>query len=150
MPDANAPRARSVTPGDQALATRARQVINTFRAEHPAEYQELVHEFDSRDGNLAVFGFGRINVRITNGEVSVEPGLGPGEMARGMIYMEALQAITQGVLTPLQAYFRGDVIVRAPSGDLHTAYGFFVRFAELAFGSETMRTHFDEFRTEFL
>jgi hypothetical protein len=149
MPDEFAPRAASVTQGDRIVANQAQQAINTFRADNPAEFQEMVGEFDGRDANLAVFGFGRMNVRIANGEVSVRPGLGTGEMARGAIYLEALQAIRQGVLTPLQAYFRGDIVVRAPSGDLHRAYGFFVRFAELAFASESMREHFDAFDTNF-
>jgi hypothetical protein len=149
MPDEFAPRATSVTQGDQVVAGQARQMINSFRANNPTEFQEMVREFNGRDANLAVFGFGRMNVRIANGDVSVEPGLGSGEMARGAIYLEALQAIRQGVLTPLQAYFRGDIVVRAPSEDLHRAYGFFVRFAELVVASEAMREHLDAFDSNF-
>jgi hypothetical protein len=149
MSDEFAPRAESITQGDRALAAQAQNVLNTFRTDNPAEFQEMVGEFDGRNVNLAVFGVGRMNVRVANGDVSVQAGLGTGEMARGAIYMEALQAIRQGVLTPLQAYFRGDIVVRAPSDDMHTAYGFFVKFAELALSSDSMRAHLDTFDSEF-
>jgi hypothetical protein len=149
MPDEFAPRAASVTQGDRAVATQAQQMINTFRAENPTEFAEAVREFDGQAANLAVFGFGRMNVRIAGGQVSVQPGLATGDMARGAIYLEALQAIRQGVLTPLQAYFRGDIVVNAPAEDLHRAYGFFVKFAELALASEPMRDHLNTFDNNF-
>ena len=149
MPDEFAPRAASVTSNDQLIAQQARQMVNTFRTDNPDEFHELVSEFDGRHANLAVFGTGRISVRVANQDVSIEPGLAQGELARAAVYMEALQAIKRGVLTPLQAYFRGDIIVRAPEGDLHKAHGFFVKFAELAFGSDAMRRHFDDFEREF-
>lgn len=149
MPDEFVPRSASVTPGDRLVAGQAQQMIDSFRAENPDEFAEAAREFDGQAANLAVFGFGRINVRIADGDVSVEPGLGTGEMARGAIYLEALQAIRQGVLTPLQAYFRGDIVVRASSADLHRVYGFFVKFAELALASDSMRRHLDTFDRDF-
>ncbi|UXY32434.1 hypothetical protein [Streptomyces sp. HUAS TT20] len=150
MPDDVAPRATSVTENDKALANHVRRGVTNFRNENPAEFQEMVGEFDGRRANLAVLGFGRINVRVGGGDVVIEPGLGPDEMMHGAIYLEAAQAIASGRLTPLQAYFRGDVIVRAPAGDLHNGYGFFVRFSELAFASERLRGQLDELRDEFL
>jgi hypothetical protein len=149
MTDDFAPREASVTPGDQVVANRARQAIATFKADNPAEFLELVREFDGRAANIAVFGTGRMNVRVTHDDVTIDPGLGDGENASGAIYMETAQAIMQGRITPLQAYFRGDIIVRAPSEDLHRAYGFFVKFAELALTSSAMREHFDDFRADF-
>ncbi|MER5200028.1 hypothetical protein ACWD3J_41770 [Streptomyces sp. NPDC002755] len=150
MSDDFAPRAASVTPNDKALATHVKRGVMTFRTDNPAEFQQVVSEFDGRRANLAVLGLGRINVRVGGGDVVIEPGLGPDEMMHGAVYLEAAQAIASGVLTPLQAYFRGDVIVRAPAGDLHNGYGFFIRFAELAFASARMRTQLDELRDEFL
>jgi hypothetical protein len=149
MPDEFVPRANSVTSGDQLLAGQAQQMITTFRRDHPAEFREMVTEFDGRDANLAVFGTGRVNVHVANGNVTVQPGLATADLASGAIYMEALQAIKKGVLTPLQAYFRGDIIVRAPENDLHRAYGFFVKFAGIVFASTSMREHFDEFENQF-
>lgn len=149
MPDEFVARAASVTQGDRVVAGQAQQMIASFRAENPAEFAELAGEFDGQEANLAVFGFGRMSVRIADGDVSVLPGLGTGEMARGAIYLEALQAIRQGVLTPLQAYFRGDIVVRASAGDLHKAYGFFVKFAELAVTADSMHEHLDNFDNNF-
>lgn len=149
MTDDFAPRAASVTQGDQLVANRARQAITTFKSANPAEFLELVREFDGRAANVAVFGTGRMNVHVANNDVTIQPGLGEGELTSGAIYMEAAQAIMGGRLTPLQAYFRGDIIVRAPAEDLHRAYGFFVRFAELALASDVMRQHFDDFRSDF-
>ena len=69
MPDEFVPRVVSVTQGDQIVAGQARQMINTFRAEIPAEFAELAGEFNGQEANLAVFGFGRMNVRIADGDV---------------------------------------------------------------------------------
>ncbi|MCP2289450.1 hypothetical protein [Nocardia amikacinitolerans] len=145
-----APRATSVTDRDRTLANEVRRGVTSFRTENPAEFQEMVGEFDGRKANVAVLDFGRIHVRVGGGDVVIEPGLGEGEMIHGAIYREAAMSIAGGRLTPLQAYFRGDVIVRAPAGDLHNGYGFFVRFAELAFSSARLRTQLDELRDEFL
>jgi hypothetical protein len=150
MTDDFAPRATSVTPSDRELANHVRRGVTNFRTENPVEFQEMVGEFDGRRANVAVLGFGRINVRVGGGDVVIEPGLASDEMMHGAIYMEAAQAIAGGRLTPLQAYFRGDVIVRAPAGDLHNGYGFFVRFAELAFASANLRAQLDELTNEFL
>ncbi|MFJ3728356.1 hypothetical protein ACIPYQ_38115 [Streptomyces sp. NPDC090045] len=150
MPDDFAPRAASVTDNDRTLAGAVRSGVRDFKTENPVEFREMVGEFDGRQANVAVLGFGRINVRVGGGDVVIEPGLGSGEMMHGAVYRETAQLIAAGRLTPLQAYFRGDVIVRAAAGDLHNGYGFFVRFAELAFGSARLRTQLDELCDEFL
>ncbi|MGR4880571.1 hypothetical protein ACIPUC_14215 [Streptomyces sp. LARHCF249] len=145
-----APRATSVTQNDKALANHIRRGVTNFRTENPGEFQEMVREFDGRKANVAVLGLGRVNVRVGGGDVIIDPGLGPAEMMHGAVYLEAAQAIAAGQLTPLQAYFRGDVIVRAPADDLHNGYGFFIRFAELAFTSTSLRAQLAELRDEFL
>jgi hypothetical protein len=138
-----------VEASDERLAKLAQRAVVAFREENDEAYQELVREFEARSANVAVFGHGRIGVAVKDGQVSVEPGLrGGGDVARGAIYPESLVAIAEGRTTPLEAHFKGDLIAQAPSGDLHRAYGYFVKFADSAVRSERLQELIKEFRVQ--
>jgi len=128
-----------------ALAERA---LETFREENSESYSELVEAFDGKSANVAVFGLGRFSIAVTDREVKVDRNLlhGP-DTARGAIYPEAAVAITEGRISPLESFFKGDLIARAPSPDLHRAYGYLVKFSDTALRSERLQELIREFRT---
>jgi hypothetical protein len=127
---------------DEELAELAREAVEAFRKEQPEAHEELVRAFDGRSADLALLGGnGRFHVEVRDGEVVVDPeAIGKGRLtARGAASPETLMAIMEGRLTPLEAFFKGDVIARAKSADLHIAYGYFVKFADAALTSEGLQ-----------
>lgn len=127
---------------DEELADIARQAVEAFREDQPEAHAELAKTFDGRGADLALLGgHGRFHVEVRDGEVVVDPeAVGKGSLtARGAASPETLMAILEGRLTPLEAFFKGDVIARAKSADLHIAYGYFVKFAEAALTSEGLQ-----------
>jgi len=133
--------------GDGDLARFATRAVEAFREENADAYAELVKEFEGRSADLSVFGHGRLNISVTDGEVRVDPLLrGGAEAAHGAIYPETLVALAEGRLTPLEAHFKGDLIARAPSADLHRAYGYFVKYADTALRSDRLQSLLKEFQ----
>jgi hypothetical protein len=132
---------------DERLAKIAAAAVDVFRDENPEAFAELIEAFEGRSADLAVFGHGRFNLSVEHGQVSVEPRMrGGADTARGAIYPETVVALAEGRLTPLEAHFKGDLIARAPSADLHLAYGYFVKFADSAMRSERLQELVAEFR----
>jgi len=132
---------------DESLAKFASRALDAFRDDNADAYKELVEAFEGRSADLSVFGRGRFNVTVAHGEVRIEPRMkGGAEAARGAIYPETLVALAEGRMTPLEAHFKGDLIARAPSADLHLAYGYFVKFAESAMQSERLQELLKEFQ----
>ncbi len=127
---------------DEMLADIAREAVDVFREERPEAHEELVRAFEGRGADLALLGgYGRFHVEVSDGEVRVDPeAVGKGSLTgRGAATPEALTAILEGRVTPLEAFFKGDVLARAASADLHIAYGYFVKFAETALTSEGLQ-----------
>jgi hypothetical protein len=132
---------------DDRLAKFATRAVDAFREEDGDAYAEVVKAFEGRSADIAVFGHGRFNLSVEKGQVRVAPRLrGGANTARGAIYPETLIALAEGRLTPLEAHFKGDLIARAPSAELHRAYGYFVKFAETALRSARLQELLNEFR----
>ena len=130
------------------LAALAEQAVAAFREENSEAYRELVEAFDGKSANIAVFGVGRFNVAVTDREVRIDQSLKQSpDTARGAIYPEAAVAITEGRTSPLESFFKGDLIARAPSPDLHRAYGYLVKFSDTALRSERLQELAREFRS---
>jgi hypothetical protein len=129
------------------LAALAEKAVETFREENPDAYRELVEAFDGRSANVAVFGLGKFSIAVTEREVRIDRQLlhGP-DVARGAIYPEAAVAIGEGRISPLESFFKGDLIARAPSAELHRAYGYLVKFSDSALRSERLQEVVKEFR----
>lgn len=129
------------------LAALAEKAVETFREENSDAYRELVDAFDGKSANIAVFGLGRFSVAVTEREVRIDRDLRHGpDTARGAIYSEAAVAITEGRISPLESFFKGDLIARAPSADLHRAYGYLVKFSDTALRSDRLQELVHEFR----
>lgn len=128
------------------LAGLAEKAVEAFREEDSDAFAELVEAFEGKSANIAVFGVGKFSIAVTDHEVRIDQNLlhGP-ETARGAIYPEAAVAITEGRVSPLESFFKGDLIVRAPSPDLHRAYGYLVKFSDAALRSERLQELVGEF-----
>ncbi len=97
---------------------------------------------------MALFGHGRFHVAVNKGDVQIEADKlrGAGATGRGATTPETLLAILEGKLTPLEAFFKGDLIARAASPELHAAYDYFVRFSDAALRSRRLQQILTEFR----
>lgn len=138
-------------PGESSrdLAALAEDAIRAFREENPEPYQELVKVFEGKSADVALLGQGKFNISIHNGEVCIEPNVSRGGACtgRGAVAPETLMAIVEGKLTPLEAFFKGDLIARADSADLHQAYSYFVKFSDAALRSERLQEILNRFRS---
>lgn len=133
---------------ERQLAELAEEAVRAFREENPEAYEELVKAFNGNSADLALLGFGRFHVSLEKGDLRIEPGVvrGAGSTGRGAIAPETLLAILEGRLTPLEAFFKGDLIARAHSKELHKAYDYFVRFADAALRSKRLQELLGRFR----
>ena len=108
----------------ERLAALANEAVLAFREENPEAYKELVQAYSGKSADLALFGHGRFNVAVVQKELKIEPDKmrGSGATGRGATTPETLMAMLEGRLTPLEAYFKGDLAARANSAELHKAY----------------------------
>lgn len=127
---------------DPQVVELAREAVEIFRKENPDAYEELVRAFEGRGADLALLGgHGTFHAEVRDGQVEIDPkGIGRSPLtARGAAAPDTLMAIVEGRLTPLEAFFKGDVVAQAHSADLHIAYGYFVKFADAALTSEGLQ-----------
>lgn len=149
MPQKRRPSKQRPQPHDPVTAL-AKEALDAFRADLPEQYQELVAAFDDRAAELALLGHGRFQIAVRDGEVSINPSHPKGgKTGRGAAAPETVHAILNGESTPLEEYFRGNLIAQAPSEELHRVYDYFVQFADAALRSERMQKVADRFRKEF-
>jgi len=130
------------------LAALAERGVQTFREENPDPYNELVSAFDGKSADVALLGHAGFHVAVDETRVRIEPDKfrGTTSTGSGTVSPETLIAMLEGRLTPLEAFFKGDLQVRAQSPELHVAYGYFVKFADTALRSERLQQLLGEFR----
>jgi hypothetical protein len=132
------------------IAALAQEALDAFRHDLPEQYKELVAAFDDRGADLALLGHGRFHIAVRGGDVSISSKQQRGGLSgRGAATPETIHAILNGESTPLEEFFRGNLIAQAPSEELHRVYDYFVRFADAALRSERMQKVADHFRREF-
>lgn len=95
-----------------------------------------------------LFGHGKFNVGVENGEVNIRPNemRGSGALGRGATTPETLMAMLEGRITPLEAYFKVDLVARAESAELHRVYNYFLRFADATMRSQRLQSLLEKFR----
>src|ERR1044071_5589615 len=105
------------------LATLAEEATRTFREESPEAYEELLRAFEGKSADVGLLGHGGFHIEVRKRKLSIEPNAfrGGGANAHGVTTPETLLDIADGRLTPLEAYFKGDLMVRAKSAELHQA-----------------------------
>ena len=134
------------------IAEIAQQAVDAFREENPDAYEELARTFEGRGADLALLGgHGAFHAEVRDGQVVIDPGRVGGSplTARGAASPETLIAIAEGRITPLEAFFKGDVVAQARSADLHIVYGYFVKFADAALTSKGLQDVLGRFRETF-
>lgn len=134
------------------LVKLAHEAVEVFQKENPTAFNELVSEFDGKSADLALLGHGRFHARVQKGNVSFEPNVarGAGSTGRGAIAPEVLMAILEGRLTPLEAFFKGDLIARSESANLHLVYNKFVEFSHLALRSKDLQDVLSRFKERYV
>ena len=135
----------------EKLAALANEAVRAFREDNPEAFKELVEAFNGKSADLALFGHGRFHVSVSKGDVDIQPDKlrGSGATGRGATTPETLLAVLEGRLTPLEAFFKGDLVARADSAELHRAYDYFVRFSDAALRSKKMQQVVAIFRETF-
>lgn len=133
------------------VAALAQDAVEAFRRDLPKQYKELVAAFDGRGADLALLGHGRFHIGVRKGTVVIEPNrVRAGALTgRGAATPETVHAILNGESTPLEEFFRGNVIAQAPSEELHRVYDYFVEHADAALRSKGLQEVADRFRREF-
>lgn len=142
---------RKPLPSSDKVAALAKEAVEVFQKENPAAYNDLIKTFDGKSADVALLGHGKFHISVQKGQVSMEPNVirGGASTGRGAITPETLMAILEGKLTPLEAFFKGDLIARANSADLHLAYDKFCEFAETALRSKGLQNVLAKFREQF-
>ena len=135
--------------GSERLSALAEEAVKAFREENAEAFKELTKAFEGQTANLALLGHGRFHICVQKEEVRIEPNVVRGagkDTSHGAIAPETLLDIVEGRVTPLQAFFKGDLIARSHSDNLHLAYDYFVRFADTAMRSKKLRGLIGKFR----
>jgi hypothetical protein len=115
--------------------------VETFREENLEAYKELVEALNGKSADVALLGHGKFHISIETGNLRIRPGVTRGAKSTGtcIVAPETLNAILDGRLTPLEAFFEGDLIARADLADLYRAYRYFVRFSDAALRSAKLK-----------
>jgi hypothetical protein len=141
----------SNTDSSEKLTGLANEALRAFREDSPDAFKELVKAYEGKSADVALFGHGRFRVAVSKGDVEIQPNQmrGSGATGRGATTPETLIAMLDGRLTPLEAFFKGDLVARAESAELHKAYDYFVRFSDAALRSKRLQQIASEFRKAF-
>lgn len=134
--------------GAKAVAKLAEEALAGFKADAKGAYSELVKQYDGASATVGVFGMGSVLVTVKGGEVHFNSDEKRKDKVRGVgaISPEALVAISEGKMTVMDAYHRGEVVVRAGSESLHEGYDSFVRHSESALKSKRLQKTLEQFR----
>ncbi len=135
----------------EKLTELANEALRAFREDNPDAFKELVKAYEGKSADVALFGHGRFHVAVSKGDVEIQANRmrGSGATGRGATTPETVMAILEGRLTPLEAFFKGDLVARAESAELHKAYDYFVRFSDSALRSKRLQQVASEFRKAF-
>jgi hypothetical protein len=135
--------------GQRQLAEIAQRALEAFRADAREAYAQLVKEYDDSSAVIGVFGLGAVTLTVSGGEAVIHEKAPdkPGRLvARGAAYPETILALSEGRITPVEAFHSGDLVVRAPSEELHRAFGLLVKHSETAIRSARLQEVLREFR----
>jgi hypothetical protein len=127
--------------GNEQLARIAEQALVAFRTDCPAEFATLVRAYENSSAAVGVFGLGNVTLAVKDGEVRINPPTEdcPPLVGRGATYPEVISALARGQITALDAFNRGDMLVRtAETDELHKAYTFFAEFCGKALESRKL------------
>lgn len=137
--------------GGNAVKDLAHAALEAFRNDAPREYAELVKEYEGQGAVVGIFGMGSVDIAVSGGEVRVgeSTAQGKGKMvARAATYPETILAMSNGEVTPLEAFHAGELVVRAPSEELHKAFGYLVKFSDVALGSKGLQRVLTRFKEQ--
>jgi hypothetical protein len=136
--------------GDEIVRKFASSALEAFRKDAAKAYSALAKEYEGKSAAVGVFGVGSCVVAVHEGEVKVNPR-SPSRssvQARAAVYPETLQALTEGKMSVLEAFFGGDLVAQASAEDLHGAYANIVRHADAALKSDKLKKVAKDFLQE--
>ena len=139
---------KRIEEGNAVLEKIAKEALSAFRSDAKKEYESLVAAYEGASASIGVFGLGSVTVAVREKKAGINPPANqcPPMVGRAAVRPETVVAISEGKVTVLDAYHKGDLIVRAESGELHKAYGFLVKFSDAALRSEKLQKVFKDFR----
>lgn len=135
--------------GQRHFAEIARRALEAFRADAQEAYAQLVREYDNSSAVIGVFGMGSVTLAVSGGEATIldkAPDNPSRLIGRGAAYPETVLALSEGRITPVEAFHSGDLVVRASSEELHRAFGLMVKYSDTAVRSERLQAVLKEFR----
>ena len=135
--------------GRKLVADLAQRAIEAFRTDARKEFDQLVKTYEGCGAVVGIFGLGSVTITVHDGSVHVDAADRAREtklLARGAAYPETVIAISEGRMSPLEAFHTGDLVVRAPSEELHKAYGLMVTLSDAAIRSSRLQGVLKDFR----
>ncbi|RSZ60741.1 hypothetical protein HF313_18420 [Massilia atriviolacea] len=135
--------------GQCQLADIARRALAAFRNDSQEAYAQLVREYDNSSAVIGIFGLGSVILTVSGGEAAIAeraPDKPARLVGRAALYPETILALSEGRMTPIEAFHSGDLVVRAESDDLHRAYGLMVKYTDTALRSQQLQSVLKEFR----
>lgn len=137
--------------GDEAVANLLQKAVDAFSRDAKEEFQRLVKAYEGSNAVVGIFGMGSVTIGVSGGKVRVGSAEKMGKtrfLGRGATYPETIVALAEGRMTPLEAFHTGDIVVRAPSDELHKAYGLAVQMSDAAIRSKNLQGVLREFRAK--
>jgi hypothetical protein len=134
-----------------AVEELAHAALEAFRTDAPRAYEELVKEYEGQGAVVGIFGMGSVDISVRGGEVQVGEGAVHDKrapVARAATYPETILAMSNGEITPLEAFHAGELVVRAPSEELHKAFGYLVKYSDVAIGSKGLQRVLARFKEQ--
>jgi len=130
------------------LSELAKSVITTYSKENPKAFESLIEKYNGESADVAIFGVGKIHIKVNNGEVSVDSdrSFGKGSTGMGAVHPKTIVSIVEGKMTVIEAFHKGDLIAQSKSDNLHRVYNDFVQYSETLIESDQNPKYYDRFR----
>lgn len=136
--------------GNKIVAQYAERALKAFASDAPKDYKKLIEAYNGQSAVIALFGVGSAAVAVQDGKVLVGEASGKKSrmLARAATHPETISALADGRTTALEAFHVGDLVVRAPSEELHRAFGYMVKMSGSALSSSKLQELLKEFRKD--
>ncbi|MGK9236347.1 hypothetical protein KXS07_31485 [Inquilinus limosus] len=143
-------RVEKLREGDRLVAEMVQGTLDALREEAREQYNKLLEQYRGTAAAVGIFGVGSVTLAVVEGQIQVNPPADrvPPLRGRGALYPETLVAISEGQMTILDAFHRGELVARANAEDLHRAYDSFTEVTEVAIRSSRIREVVSRFSKE--
>ena len=141
-------RNKNITNKSEQLVKLANGAIEAFKKEDLGLYSEFIREYENQSLDVVITNYGIFHFSIENGKPVLTPGhlKGSGTPVHVTVSPETLIRLIEEDITPINAYFRGLIGVKANSNIMHTSYNFLFEFMDVFKRSKTLQQYIEDFK----